>query len=142
MFDKFGPQPSQSLQLKARAVKGEGYQGCFPFTYYVFLYINAISGHLQLKMLAEFEKGDLVWFDPGIGYVLPGEVVEFMKQAQVRIFEYQNVLQITFIYLAYLCIKPETKVALAKYQNCNLVIFFYSRFHISHFTFKRRFADA
>ena len=36
-------------------------------------------------MLAEFEKGDLVWFDPGIGYVLPGEVVEFMKQAQVRI---------------------------------------------------------
>ena len=30
-------------------------------------------------MLAEFEKGDLVWFDPGIGYVLPGEVVEFMK---------------------------------------------------------------
>ena len=37
-------------------------------------------------MLAEFEKGDLVWFDPGIGYVLPGEVVEFIKQAQVRIF--------------------------------------------------------
>ena len=101
MFDKFGPQPSQSLQLKARAVKGEGYQGYFPFTFYVFLYINAISGHLQLKMLAEFEKGDLVWFDPGIGYVLPGEVVEFMKQAQVRIFEiriYYNLSHILHIF--------------------------------------------
>ena len=91
-------------------------------------------------MLAEFEKGDLVWFDPGIGYVLPGEVVEFMKQAQVRIFEYQNVLQITFIYLAYLCIKPETFLALAKYQNCNLVYFLFI-FHISHSQFSR-FADA
>ena len=35
-------------------------------------------------MLAEFSKGDLVWFDPGIGYVLPGEVVEFHSEAQVR----------------------------------------------------------
>ena len=35
-------------------------------------------------MVAEFSKGDLVWFDPGIGYVLPGEVVEFHSQAQVR----------------------------------------------------------
>nr|CAD7393755.1 unnamed protein product [Timema cristinae] len=29
------------------------------------------------------EKGDLVWFDPGVGYVLPGEVLEFHKAAQV-----------------------------------------------------------
>ena len=52
-------------------------------------------------MLAEFEKGDLVWFDPGIGYVLPGEVVEFIKQAQVRIFEiqiYYNLSHISHIF--------------------------------------------
>ena len=34
-------------------------------------------------MAAEFSRGDLVWFDPGIGYVLPGEVTEFHPQAQV-----------------------------------------------------------
>ena len=28
-----------------------------------------------------------VWFDPGIGYVLPGEVIEFHKQAQVGRWE-------------------------------------------------------
>ena len=32
----------------------------------------------------QFSRGDLVWFDPGIGYVLPGEVTEFHPQAQVR----------------------------------------------------------
>ena len=37
-------------------------------------------------MFAEFNRGDLVWFDPGIGYVLPGEVLEFHQQAQVRTF--------------------------------------------------------
>lgn len=31
----------------------------------------------------EFLPGDLVWFDPGVGYVLPGEVLEFHKAAQV-----------------------------------------------------------
>ncbi|CAB3362581.1 Hypothetical predicted protein [Cloeon dipterum] len=31
----------------------------------------------------EFEKGDLVWFDPGIGYVLPGEVLEYHRAGQV-----------------------------------------------------------
>ena len=36
-------------------------------------------------MAAEFARGDLVWFDPGIGYVLPGEVIEFHQQAQVRV---------------------------------------------------------
>ena len=59
--------------------------------------------------MAEFNRGDLVWFDPGnnndscdivdidnddndddddlagIGYVLPGEVLEFHQQAQVYI---------------------------------------------------------
>ena len=34
-------------------------------------------------MYTDFQRGDLVWFDPGIGYVLPGEVIEFHKQAQV-----------------------------------------------------------
>ena len=37
----------------------------------------------ELGMAAEFSRGDLVWFDPGIGYVLPGEVTEFHPQAQV-----------------------------------------------------------
>ncbi|KAJ9573630.1 hypothetical protein L9F63_008971, partial [Diploptera punctata] len=27
--------------------------------------------------------GDLVWFDPGVGHVLPGEVLEFHRAAQV-----------------------------------------------------------
>ncbi|CAL4069628.1 unnamed protein product, partial [Meganyctiphanes norvegica] len=31
----------------------------------------------------EYDKGDLVWFDPGLGYVLPGEVIEFHKAGQV-----------------------------------------------------------
>ena len=55
--------------------------------------------------MAEFNRGDLVWFDPGnnnhrrdiidndnddhhlagIGYVLPGEVLEFHQQAQVYV---------------------------------------------------------
>ena len=30
-----------------------------------------------------FSPGDLVWFDPGVGYVLPGEVLEFHSAAQV-----------------------------------------------------------
>ncbi|KAJ4444528.1 hypothetical protein ANN_06322 [Periplaneta americana] len=28
-------------------------------------------------------RGDLVWFDPGVGHVLPGEVLEFHRAAQV-----------------------------------------------------------
>ena len=36
----------------------------------------------------EFRQGELVWFDPGVGYVLPGEVVEFHRAAQVS-FKYQ-----------------------------------------------------
>ncbi|XP_064478725.1 unconventional myosin-XV-like isoform X2 [Ornithodoros turicata] len=31
----------------------------------------------------DFQPGDLVWFDPGVGYSLPGEVVEFSRPAQV-----------------------------------------------------------
>ncbi|KAF0293581.1 Unconventional myosin-XV [Amphibalanus amphitrite] len=27
--------------------------------------------------------GDLVWFDPGVGYVLPGEVMEYHRLGQV-----------------------------------------------------------
>ena len=36
-------------------------------------------------MYTEFNRGDLVWFDPGIGYVLPGEILEYHKQAQVSV---------------------------------------------------------
>lgn len=28
-------------------------------------------------------QGELVWFDPGVGHVLPGEVLEYHKPAQV-----------------------------------------------------------
>ncbi|XP_013792431.1 unconventional myosin-VIIa-like, partial [Limulus polyphemus] len=28
-------------------------------------------------------KGDLVWFDPGVGYLIPGEVLEYSRPAQV-----------------------------------------------------------
>ncbi|XP_046399408.1 unconventional myosin-XV isoform X2 [Ischnura elegans] len=34
-------------------------------------------------MPGELEKGDLVWFDPGVGYVLPGEVLEYHRAGQV-----------------------------------------------------------
>jgi hypothetical protein len=37
-----------------------------------------------MMLIRDFRPGDLVWFDPGVGYVLPGEVVEFHKAAQVR----------------------------------------------------------
>ncbi|GFW45888.1 uncharacterized protein TNCV_4496071 [Trichonephila clavipes] len=33
--------------------------------------------------LSGSRSGDLVWFDPGIGYLLPGEVADFSKPAQV-----------------------------------------------------------
>ncbi|XP_064096638.1 unconventional myosin-XV-like isoform X3 [Macrobrachium nipponense] len=31
----------------------------------------------------EYVKNDLVWFDPGLGYVLPGEVIEYHRAGQV-----------------------------------------------------------
>ncbi|XP_054281634.1 unconventional myosin-XV-like isoform X2 [Macrosteles quadrilineatus] len=34
-------------------------------------------------VLSELEKGELVWFDPGVGHALPGEVLEYHKPAQV-----------------------------------------------------------
>ena len=40
----------------------------------VELFCNLVCGSLQ---------GDLVWFDPGVGHVLPGEVMEFHRAAQV-----------------------------------------------------------
>jgi len=45
--------------------------------------IIASAPHLLLSLNVSI--GDLVWFDPGVGYVLPGEVVEFHKAAQVNI---------------------------------------------------------
>nr|XP_042898448.1 unconventional myosin-XV-like [Parasteatoda tepidariorum] len=33
--------------------------------------------------MEDYQEGDLVWFDPGIGYLLPGEVADFSKPAQV-----------------------------------------------------------
>ena len=37
-----------------------------------------------MMLTRDFRPGDLVWFDPGVGYVLPGEVVEFHRAAQVK----------------------------------------------------------
>ena len=37
----------------------------------------------KMHLTRSFRPGDLVWFDPGVGYVLPGEVVEFHRAAQV-----------------------------------------------------------
>ncbi|XP_023288541.1 unconventional myosin-XV [Orussus abietinus] len=34
-------------------------------------------------MYTEWQKGELVWFDPGVGHVLPGEVLEFHRAANV-----------------------------------------------------------
>ncbi|XP_046586212.1 unconventional myosin-XV isoform X1 [Neodiprion lecontei] len=34
-------------------------------------------------MYTEWEKGELVWFDPGVGHVLPGEVLEYHRAAHV-----------------------------------------------------------
>ena len=45
-----------------------------------------ISGLASVTIMygpRDFRPGDLVWFDPGVGYVLPGEVLEFHKAAQV-----------------------------------------------------------
>ena len=65
--------------LKSISLSTFNINGHFPDSYVV------IS---QVKMYSEFNRGDLVWFDPGIGYVLPGEVVEFHPQAQVRQFTF------------------------------------------------------
>ena len=40
-----------------------------------------------MMLTREFRPGDLVWFDPGVGYVLPGEVVEFHRAAQVSYWD-------------------------------------------------------
>ena len=37
-----------------------------------------------MMLTREFRPGELVWFDPGVGYVLPGEVVEFHRAALVQ----------------------------------------------------------
>lgn len=35
----------------------------------------------------QFQAGDLVWFDPDVGYFLPGIVVDFSRGAQVATIE-------------------------------------------------------
>lgn len=37
------------------------------------------SSHTKLS----FFQGELVWFDPGVGHVLPGEVLEYHRAANV-----------------------------------------------------------
>lgn len=43
---------------------------------------------LNKKLNMEWQKlnpGDLVWFDPGLGFPLPGEIKEVHKAAQIII---------------------------------------------------------
>lgn len=35
--------------------------------------------------MQEFKPGDLVWFEPGIGFPLPGEIQEVHRAAQIII---------------------------------------------------------
>ncbi len=35
------------------------------------------------KLLLFCFQGELIWFDPGVGHALPGEVLEYHKPAQV-----------------------------------------------------------
>lgn len=35
----------------------------------------------------EYSEGDLVWFDPGLGHPLPGEIQEVHRAAQVIIVQ-------------------------------------------------------
>ncbi|KAH7950507.1 hypothetical protein HPB49_025045 [Dermacentor silvarum] len=44
---------------------------------------SSSSSTVVTSAMEDFEPGQLVWFDPGLGYSLPGEVVEFSKPAQV-----------------------------------------------------------
>ena len=44
-----------------------------------------------MMLTRDFRPGDLVWFDPGVGYVLPGEVVEFHRAAQVKSLFYWSI---------------------------------------------------
>ena len=39
----------------------------------------------EFKTPHEFKPGDLVWFEPGIGFPLPGEIQEVHKAAQIVI---------------------------------------------------------
>ena len=49
-----------------------------------------------MMLIRDFRPGDLVWFDPGVGYVLPGEVVEFHKAAQVGQNDEQKTIACTY----------------------------------------------
>ena len=44
------------------------------------LELPVFNSNIQFFFLLQ---GDLVWFDPGVGHVLPGEVLEFHRAAQV-----------------------------------------------------------
>ncbi|KAK2710830.1 hypothetical protein QYM36_012124, partial [Artemia franciscana] len=42
---------------------------------------------LPRRKRSSFFRSDLVWFDPGLGYVLPGEVIDYHRAAQVIVIE-------------------------------------------------------
>lgn len=47
----------------------------------------------------EWTPGSLVWFDPGVGHSLPGEVIETHKAAQVIIIQALINGKVTFLYI-------------------------------------------
>ena len=57
---------------------------CQPFWFYKALILIVISWMVPWMTFLALMSLFQVWFDPGIGYVLPGEVIEFHKQAGVK----------------------------------------------------------
>ena len=60
-----------------------------------------------MMLTREFRPGDLVWFDPGVGYVLPGEVVEFHRAAQVSKDLNDSVFYFVSTKIMLVCMKQE-----------------------------------
>lgn len=42
-----------------------------------------MSLHHSFEIQSLCLQGELVWFDPGVGHVLPGEVLEYHRAANV-----------------------------------------------------------
>jgi len=49
----------------------------------VTLGLPVFNNNIQFYFIFFLLQSDLVWFDPGVGHVLPGEVLEFHRAAQV-----------------------------------------------------------
>lgn len=50
----------------------------------------------------EWSEGDLVWFDPGLGHPLPGEIQEVHRAAQVIIVQAMINGKVCYYFFIYL----------------------------------------